>query len=360
MEGMKWISIVGARPQFVKAAVVSRCMRQAGGMEEMLVHTGQHYDPMMSEVFFEEMQIPAPAVNLQVHALSQGAMTGQMLEKIEAVLMRERPDGVLVYGDTNSTLAGALAAKKLGLPLAHVEAGLRSFDRRMPEEINRALTDRISDVLFCPTEKAVELLAKEGIAGPQVVLCGDVMQDAALFYAPMAHRPDAFAIEKPFVLCTVHRAETTDDSQRLRAVFSALEQIAESCEVVIPLHPRTRKALENIAYPFSRSRLHWMEPVGYLAMVWLLQHCGMVLTDSGGLQKEAYFFRRPCVTLRNETEWVELVENGYNVLAGTDSQRILQAFHAMRERPVSFADAALYGKGDAGRKIVEVLQHYKG
>ena len=356
---MKWVTIVGARPQFVKAAVVSRCMRQAGDMEEVLVHTGQHFDPMMSEVFFEEMRIPEPAENLEVHALSQAAMTGRMLEKIESVLLRERPDGVLVYGDTNSTLAGALAAKKLHLTLAHVEAGLRSFNREMPEEINRIVTDRIADWLFCPTEKAVEQLAKEGIAGPQVVCCGDVMQDAALFYAPMARQPEGFDATLPFVLCTVHRAETTDNPQRLRSVFAALERISETCEVVLPLHPRTRKALENIAYDFSASRLHWMEPVGYLEMVWLLQRCEMVLTDSGGLQKEAYFFRRPCVTLRDETEWVELVENGYNLLAGTESERILTTFRAMREHPLSFAQAALFGQGDEGAKIVEVLRTIK-
>ncbi len=353
---MKVVTIIGARPQFVKAAVVSRVLAGAEGVEEVIVHTGQHFDANMSDVFFEEMCIPKPHYNLNINGLSHGAMTGQMLEKIEEVLVKEKPDWVLVYGDTNSTLAGALAAKKLHIRVAHVEAGLRSFNMDMPEEINRILTDRISDVLFCPTDTAIENLKREGFENMEcrIVKNGDVMQDAALFYADKAKRPEV-AIPEHFVLCTVHRAENTDDPKRLAGIFSALEKILEEWPVVLPLHPRTRGKLSGISYDFASSKIQFIEPVGYLEMVWLLKNCELVMTDSGGLQKEAYFFGKYCVTMRDETEWVELVENGFNLLAGSDCDRIVKCVTELRQKEQCGFENRLYGNGDAGNTIVKVL-----
>lgn len=332
--------------------------RQAQGgadIDEIIVHTGQHYDANMSDVFFSEMQIPKPAYYLGIGGQSHGAMTGQMIEKIEALLFEESPDLVMVYGDTNSTLAGALAASKLGIGIAHVEAGLRSFNLQMPEEINRILTDRISRLLFCPTDAAVENLEREGCAawktGARVILCGDVMQDGALFYKELARPPEALRTDPGFVLCTIHRQENTDDPQRLAAIIEALQQIARHRQVVLPLHPRTRKCLEQGSY--DTSALTIVDPVGYLNMVWLLVNCSAVLTDSGGLQKEAYFFSKPCVTLRDETEWVELIEHGVNRLGGADTARILEAFDA-----AVFPDdlqVELYGGGRASERIVREL-----
>ncbi len=354
---MKIVTVIGARPQFIKAAVVSRAIAETPGVEEVIVHTGQHFDSNMSDVFFEEMSIPKPQYNLNINGLGHGAMTGQMLEKIEQVLIKEQPDWVLVYGDTNSTLAGALAAKKLHIKVAHVEAGLRSFNIAMPEEVNRILTDRISDILFCPTSTAVDNLGNEGYEklDCRVMEVGDVMQDAALFYAPKAKHP-AEDIPAEFALCTVHRAENTDDPARLKGIFAALEKISETTPVVLPLHPRTRGKLTAIGYDFENSKIKFINPVGYLEMVWLLSNCRFVLTDSGGLQKEAYFFSKPCVTMRDETEWVELVRNGFNKLAGADTDKIVAlAAEAAANGNMDFTKR-LYGNGDAGKIIVSNLK----
>ena len=353
---MKILTIIGARPQFIKAAVVSRAFTQSQHVEEIIVHTGQHFDSNMSDVFFEEMCIPKPHYNLNINGLSHGAMTGQMLEKIEKVLLEEKPDWVLVYGDTNSTLAGALAAKKLHIKVAHVEAGLRSFNMTMPEEINRILTDRISDVLFCPTDKAIENLKLEGYDNIDchIVKNGDVMQDAALFYLNRARMPQEI-IPSKFVLCTVHRAENTDDEVRLKNIFYALEMISEQCPVVLPLHPRTKGKLLAINYDFIKSKICFIDPVGYLEMVWLLKNCELVMTDSGGLQKEAYFFEKYCVTMRDETEWVELVEKGFNVLAGSEPTRIISSVNVMISKNKEGFENRLYGNGDAGEKILDTL-----
>ena len=376
---LKMITIIGARPQFVKAAVVSRAIaahnrrRPSEALEELIVHTGQHFDPNMSDVFFEQMQIPKPDFQLGVKELSHGAMTGRMLEKIESVLVAEKPDLVLVYGDTNSTLAGALAAVKLHIPAAHVEAGLRSFNMRMPEEVNRVLTDHVSSLLFCPTTTALANLKAEGlgrigsspvVAGdkgaalfgrpPQVFDVGDVMMDAALFYQQYAAEPE-FALPDSFVLATVHRPENTDDPRRLRGIFAALADIGREMTVVLPLHPRTRKILQKEGLAFPAQGVRIVDPVGYLQMVFLLQRCFLVMTDSGGLQKEAFYFRKPCVTLRDETEWTELVDGGFNRTAGADEARIRQAFEAMAAAQPDF-DRKLYGDGTAGRKIVAVLK----
>lgn len=353
----KVVTIIGARPQFIKAAVVSRAIAATEGIEEIIVHTGQHFDANMSDVFFDEMSIPKPQYNLNINGLGHGAMTGQMLEKIEGVLLKEKPDWVLVYGDTNSTIAGALAAKKLHIKVAHVEAGLRSFNIDMPEEVNRILTDRISDILFCPTDTAIRNLKKEGYDNIDcnIYKSGDVMQDAALFYASKSKRPDVY-IPSSFALCTVHRAENTDSPERLKGIFEALETISKITPIVLPLHPRTKHKLSSLGYDFNNSSIIFIEPVGYLEMVWLLSHCKFVLTDSGGLQKEAYFFSKPCITMRDETEWVELVDNGFNQLAGADKDKIIKLAVANQESFNLDFSTRLYGNGNAGQLIVDKLK----
>jgi len=355
---LKIVTIVGARPQFVKAAVVSRAIAGRPDLREILLHTGQHFDREMSEIFFEEMGIPKPHYHLGINTLSHGVMTGRMLEGIEEVLLRERPEAVLVYGDTNSTLAGALAAKKLHVKVAHVEAGLRSRNMRMPEEINRVLTDRISDLLCCPTDRAVRNLLDEGFGEfpCRIVHTGDVMRDAAILFGEAAAKrstilSDAGLAAGEFVLCTVHRAENTDDPERLAAIISALNDLSREIRVVFPVHPRTEAILRERGI---RTAFRTMRPVGYLDMLLLLRASAAVLTDSGGLQKEAFFFRKPCVTLRDETEWVELVEGGFNRIAGADRDRILRAYREMRESAPDF-DADLYGRGAAAPKVVESL-----
>lgn len=358
---MKLITIIGARPQFVKAAVVSRAILQhneklgSEDISEKIIHTGQHFDENMSSVFFDQMDIPRPHYNLEINSLSHGAMTGKMLEKIEAVLLEENPDWVLVYGDTNSTLAGALAARKLDINVAHVEAGLRSFNMKMPEEINRILTDRISNILFCPTETAIENLGKEGYDQLEIkrVNCGDVMHDAALYYRHRALKPEGLNINKDFILCTIHRQENTDNKEKLVNIFEALGEIAAKLPIVLPLHPRTAKKLREFKIEIS-SEIVVLEPVGYFEMIWMLSHCEMVITDSGGLQKEAFFFKKPCMTLRDETEWIELVSNGVNFITGADKTLITETFKKIIESSINF-DMNLYGDGMSGNAIVAEL-----
>ncbi len=358
---MKLVNIVGARPQFIKLAPILRAIERYNRghpdcpIQEILVHTGQHYDYEMSGVFFEELGLKAPDENLGVGSGTHGAQTGEMLRRIEQVLLREKPDWVMVYGDTNSTLAGALAAAKLHIPVAHVEAGLRSFNRRMPEEINRVLTDHLSDLLFCPTERAVENLRQEGITRG-VHRVGDVMYDAVLQYAELAERKsrilDELGLERQrYALATVHRAENTDDPERLRAILLGLEGIGrEGLSVILPLHPRTRKEMQRLGIAPNAIRV--VDPVSYLDMLLLEKNARVILTDSGGVQKEAFFFRVPCVTLREETEWVETVATGWNVLVGCNPKRIVQA--ALEARPG--ADSAWpYGDGRAGEEIVNWL-----
>ena len=354
--------MIGARPQFIKAAALSRVLRERAGISEVIIHTGQHFDDNMSQIFFEQMEIPRPDYNLEVSGLNHGAMTGRMLEKIETVLLAEKPDIVQVYGDTNSTLAGALAAAKLHIPVAHVEAGLRSFNRKMPEEINRVLTDHIAELLFAPTQTAVENLLHEGIAAEKIYLVGDVMQDAAIFYTSRARRPkmpvgaDKF-LDGAFVLATVHREENTDSPERLFEIFSALKEISQQIPVVLPLHPRTGKKISEVDIDDKRpARLCLVKPVGYLEMIYLLQRCRMVLTDSGGLQKEAYFFSKPCITLRDETEWGELVAAGVNILAGADKNSILRTFHTMLTTRIVCGED-LYGGGQAAGRIADIIVH---
>jgi UDP-GlcNAc3NAcA epimerase len=353
----KITTIIGARPQFVKAAVVSRALKNAG-LKETIIHTGQHFDKNMSDLFFEEMQIPLPDYNLNISNLSHGAMTGRMLEAIEAILIREKSDLVLVYGDTNSTLAGALAASKLHIPIGHVEAGLRSFNNKMPEEVNRILTDRISSFLFCPTDTAVKNLQKEGFENIncQIIKNGDVMQDAALYYTAVSEEKSSIVKhlgmnETPFVLATIHRQENTDDPQKLKGIISALEAINRESKVILPLHPRTKIVLGKMGL-FPKFEI--IEPVGYLDMIQLLKNCQLVLTDSGGVQKEAFFFGKYCITLREETEWTELIEYGYNFLAGSDVSKIITGYQTMSSKNSDFS-RNLYGNGKASEVIANVL-----
>lgn len=347
---MKLLTIIGARPQFIKAATVSRVIAARDDITEILVHTGQHYDANMSDIFFDEMRIPKPDHHLGIGGGTHGQMTGRQLEAIERVLIDETPDRVLVYGDTNSTLAGVLAAVKLHIPVAHVEAGLRSFNRRMPEEVNRILTDHAADLLFAPTETAMTNLRHEGLPVARLHLVGDVMYDAALFYQGRARIPGWFAslgvAAGGFVLATVHRAENTDDPARLQGILDGLSAAGQP--VILPLHPRTRARLADHRIEAS-GRLHVVDPVGYLEMVWLEANAALIATDSGGVQKEAYFHGKPCVTLRDETEWVELVDAGWNTLAGANPALIA----ASLADPGNPTSNPFYGTGDAAQRVVE-------
>ena len=343
----KIITVVGARPQFIKAATLSRQFKLLG-IEEKIIHTGQHFDANMSEIFFDEMEIPKPAYQLDIHGVSHGAMTGRMLEGIEKILMTEKPDGVLVYGDTNSTLAGALAAAKLHIPVIHVEAGLRSFNMEMPEEINRILTDRISNALFCPTDTAVNNLMREGFDNMpiQIIKNGDVMQDAAMYYADKAQLKSDIIRKaglNKFVLATIHRQENTDNPENLKNIIEGLNAIHKEIPVVVPMHPRTRNIL---AQNYQLPDFTIIDPVGYFDMIMLLKSCEMVITDSGGVHKEAFFFAKHCITLREQTEWVELVDKGFNLLVGSDIDKLRDAFDFFRNKQSDFS-IDLYGNGKA-------------
>jgi UDP-GlcNAc3NAcA epimerase len=389
---MRIITIVGARPQFVKAAVVSRAIaahnqssRAGGGeiLEEFIIHTGQHFDSSMSDVFFEELNIPRPNLNLGIQALSHGAMTGRMIEEIEKVLSERQPDWVLVYGDTNSTLAGALAAAKQSVPVVHVEAGLRSHNRHMPEEINRVVTDSLSSLLFCPTSQAVQNLRLEGFNQvaqiiddtetpslsiglnpfkPWVVNIGDVMYDALNYYKEKARDQSTILDDldlqtRNYLLATIHRAENTDHPKRLKGLCAGLKSLASLYPVVMPLHPRTRSALtrQGLLDDLARS-IQLIEPVGYLDMVNLEDNSRLIITDSGGVQKEAYFCNVPCVTVRRETEWVELLEIGCNRLVEPQAEAMLAAIQDALAAQISWPkEDKPYGQGNAGEKICSIL-----
>jgi UDP-GlcNAc3NAcA epimerase len=343
---IRLVSVVGARPQFIKAFPFSRAVRAHPRFEEILVHTGQHFDGNMSDIFFTELGISRPRYNLDIHGGNHGAMTGRMLAAIEDVLVAEKPDAVLVYGDTNSTLAGALAASKLGVPVVHAEAGLRSYNRRMPEEINRVVADQLSAVLLCPTSAAVHNLAREGIVAG-VHRTGDLMYDAALLAMPLAESHATILkrlglAPKSYGVATVHRAENTDDAVQLARIAAFLAEEARKQPIVLPLHPRTREAAKNAGVDFAKNGVRDIDPLGYLDMCALLHAANIVFTDSGGLQKEAYFHRVPCVTLRNETEWVETIANGWNRLWTVPDYR--------PRRPIED-----YGDGHAADEILGIL-----
>jgi len=384
---MKVVTVVGARPQFIKAAAVSRAIQafnktsssrhhRSKKIREILVHTGQHYDYLMDRVFFEELKIRKPEYHLGVGSGSHGKQTGMMLERIEAVLQKEEPEVVLVYGDTNSTLAGALAAVKLNIPVAHVEAGLRSYNRAMPEEINRLLTDHLSTILFCPTPQAIRNLSKEGVkdGGRRVVKrVGDVMYDSILHYSKLAEikstilrdlnllsPDDSYALDSElktpnYYLATLHRPQNTDDPKRLRSILGILDEIGKDAPVILPLHPRTKKMMEAYHLLTASKRIKLIEPVSYLGMLKLEKNAKAILTDSGGVQKEACWFRVPCFTLRDETEWVETVKKGWNVLVGTRKKRILSEVRKLRVRRDRGLAAEGEDEGRASEKIVKIL-----
>jgi UDP-GlcNAc3NAcA epimerase len=350
---MKVVTIVGARPQFIKCAPVSHELRKEH--QEILVHTGQHYDPEMSDVFFEDLRIPKPDYHLDVGSCSHGKQTGAILERVEDVLIKEIPDLVLVYGDTNSTLAGALAAAKLHIPVAHVEAGLRSFDRSMPEEINRVVTDHVSDFLFCPTPTAMVNLAKEGIKQGRYMV-GDVMVDALRHTTAMAEKKSRI-IEKlgirkgDYYVATVHRPANTDEQKNLTAIVDAFRESGKT--IVFPVHPRTKKYLHAYGlWDSLAANITCIEPLGYIDMLHLMKHAKKILTDSGGIQKEAYVMGVPCITLRENTEWVETLMGGWNVLVGADKHKILAAIIADVR---TGSDNTVFGKGDSAEQIVRAL-----
>ena len=366
---MRLCTVVGARPQFVKAATLSRAIarhnaaRGAAAIEEQIVHTGQHYDANMSDVFFEELGIPEPAYHLGVGSGSHGRQTGRMLEEIETILLREEPDLMLVYGDTNSTLAGALAAAKLHVPIAHVEAGLRSFNRRMPEEVNRVMADHLSQLLFCPTDQSVTNLAREGIhAG--VANIGDVMFDSVLHYRAQVERnPRALRslglVPKAYYLATVHRAENTDSAENLHGIFAAFGEIQQCHPVIVALHPRTRQFLRTHQVGLPEG-VRLLDPLSYFEMIELELHARIILTDSGGVQKEAFFAETPCLTLREETEWVETTTANANILCGSSAARIVAALRQFEDgRVVPDFAASPYGAGNAAEKIVGALLQFQ-
>lgn len=353
MGKLKIVTILGARPQFIKAAAVSSVFSEH--FEEILVHTGQHYDPNMSDVFFEELHIPKPKYHLEIGSGTHGAMTGAMLTKIEEVLETEKPDFVMVYGDTNSTIAGALAASKMLIPVIHVEAGLRSFNKTMPEEQNRILTDHLSDLLFAPTTTAVKNLLQEGIS-KGVHLVGDVMYDGILHFREIARQRSAILTtlglsEKEYLLCTIHRAENTNDPERLKSIVNGLNAVRE--KIVLPLHPRTKKCLQAYGIQLAE-HIQVIDPLGYLDMVMLESAAKKIVTDSGGIQKEAFFLGVPCITLREETEWVETVENGWNVLVGADEQKIVGAATGFNPTEVR---SDCFGKGNTATEIAAIIRN---
>ncbi len=355
---MKGVTVIGARPQFVKAAVVSRALMQFEASKEIIIHTGQHYDENMSGIFFEEMNIPKPNYHLAIQENLHGAMTGKMIQGIEEILIAEKPDYLLVYGDTNSTLAGALAASKLHIPIAHVEAGLRSFNTKMPEEINRILTDRISKHLFCPTQQAISNLQNEGFKNfeCQIHITGDVMLDAALYYNKSNISQillDHDLNKDKYFLCTIHRAENTNEIGRLKNIIHALNELNKQSPVIVPLHPRTVKYIEKYQL---KTTFKIIEPVGYFDMLQLIANAKMILTDSGGLQKEAFFFKKFCVTLRDETEWVELLNNNCNLLTGADNKKIMSAVEYFQQNTFP-TQLSLYGNGSAGNAIAKILNN---
>lgn len=373
----KILSVIGARPQFVKAASVSRAISESQTLSEIIIHTGQHFDKDMSEVFFTEMGIPEPALNMGISGGSHGSMTGRMIIELEKIILDKKPDCVLIYGDTNSTLAGALAAAKLQIPVAHVEAGLRSYNRSMPEEINRIMADRISSLLFVPSEKAAENLRAEGIGSDlpdvtqghgafaekaEIIVTGDVMADTIRLFRDKASREssiyDRIGI-KPckYFAATVHRPENTDNPENLKSIFSAFKMLAETAPVVIPVHPRTKKVINDLSIEIPEGIIA-VNPLSYLEMLALMGNAICILTDSGGMQKEALILGKPCITMRTETEWIETVESGWNIVTGVNPERIMAAYQSFKNKlagnekpPVN-----LYGDGHASEKIVRALE----
>lgn len=372
----KILTIIGARPQIIKAAALNRVIKNkfSDHLEEIIVHTGQHYDENMSQIFFNELNIPKPHINFNVGSANHGKQTAIMIEKTEETILHQKPDAVVLYGDTNSTLAGALAAVKLLVPVFHVEAGLRSYNKTMPEEINRIMADHASTILFCPTQQAVKNLEKEGFRWrqhpwnmnhPKVVLSGDVMYDNSLYYSKLADKKSKILQQHhlqniPFILCTIHRNNNTDNVERLNTLFSALLEISQKIKIILPLHPRTKKFIhtslkQNLQNKISQSKnIIITEPASFLDMIMFEKNCSMIITDSGGVQKEAYFFKKPCIVLRPETEWIELLDTGTTVLADADFDKICNAFENLIDTSVE-KFIPFYGDGHAAEKIAEEI-----
>lgn len=358
---MKIITIIGARPQFIKASVLSNLIKKEPDIEEIIIHTGQHFDLMMSDVFFNELDIPKPKYNLNISSLSHGAMTGRMMEEIENILLDEKPDLVLVYGDTNSTLAGALSSAKLNIPVGHIEAGLRSFYKKMPEEVNRKLTDHISDYLFCPTEMSMWNLKNEGIT-KNVKLVGDIMYDSFLHYKNTFKEESVFNLlnlkTKEYCLITLHRQENTDDFQKIHSILLTINKLSKkyNCNFVFPMHPRIKIFLEKNSFKFQEfENIIFTTPISYIEMIELEVNTKIILTDSGGIQKEAYFAKTPCITLRDQTEWIELIDTKTNVLTGLDENKIVEAFEYFIINKNNF-NQNLYGDGKTGQKILDMIK----
>jgi len=362
---LKILTVIGARPQFIKAATISRHIAHTDNMSEHIIHTGQHYDKNMSDIFFDELDIPTPNVNLEIGSGLHGEQTAKMLIGIEQEIIKQKPSCVLVYGDTNSTLAGALAAAKLNTPVCHIEAGLRSFNRRMPEEINRILTDHTSDTLFAPTKNAVIHLQKEGISSNNIVLSGDVMFDAAIYYSSKAETTSTIVEfhnlpKNDYILATVHRAENTDDRARLTRIIDELEILAQHTKVVMPIHPRTLKVLSD--YNISTKNILFIEPTGYLDMIKLERSSKLIITDSGGIQKEAFFHKKLCITLRTETEWTELVDSGFNILfppISENTKSLSDCVTNLTSTSKNVFSDTLYGDGHSAELILsEIRRRY--
>ena len=360
---MKIITIIGARPQFIKASILSNLIKEEPDIEEIIIHTGQHFDLMMSNIFFSELEIPKPKYNLNISSLSHGAMTGRMMEEIEKILLIEKPDLVLVYGDTNSTLAGALSASKLNIPIGHIEAGLRSFYKKMPEEINRKLTDHISDYLFCPTSAAIENLKQEGII-KNVELVGDIMYDSFLYYSKNLE-PGYFVSNmlnlktKEYCLLTLHRQENIDNFQNVYSLLFIVDNLSKkyNYKLIFPMHPRIYLFLEKNFFKFEDfENIVFISPVSYLDMISLEINAKIILTDSGGVQKEAYFAKTPCITLRDQTEWIELLSTKMNVLTGLNENKIIEAFEKFITDNNNNFYQNLYGNGKTGQKILEKIK----
>lgn len=357
----KILTVVGARPQFVKAAIVSRALKKEPNLNEVLVHTGQHYDNNMSQIFLDELEIPKITHQLSVSTGMHGKQTGEMLVRIEDVLIKEKPDYLLIYGDTNSTLAASLAAAKLHIPIAHVEAGLRSYNRKMPEEVNRIVADQLSEILFAPTKTAVANLKREGFPESRILEVGDVMYDAALYYGDKAEKTsrilDKLNLQNtPYILATIHRAENTDDHERLLIIFTALDKISKTLPIIMPLHPRTQKVIaQHFPQLLVNTKLRIIEPIGFLDMIMLEKQAKLIITDSGGVQKEAFFYQVPCVTLREETEWLETVELKWNRVVKPSHPTIIydQVFQALDTQGIS--EQHPYGKGKAANLITQYL-----
>ena len=353
---MKLLTIVGARPQFVKAAAFSNTLKRHLQIKEVIVHTGQHYDKNMSEVFFSELKIPKPDYLLSSGGKSHGAMTGYQLSEIESILVQEQPDWVIVYGDTNSTLAGALAAAKLHIPIAHIEAGLRSFNMKMPEEVNRIITDRLSTLLFCPTEVAKGHLIKEGFEQfPAMIhIVGDIMHDAIKLFSSALKSPKE---KDSFILCTLHRAENTDNKKRLTSIVQGLNKIAVQKKIILPIHPRTKIKIEDFGLQLHE-KIQLVAPLTYKSFIEHMNACDLIISDSGGIQKEAYFLQKNCIILRDETEWTELTERKNNVLVGTSETKIFAAFMNRHELNQDFS-APVYGNGNTAEKIIQFLMQHQ-